>query len=58
MKFSALRMAGFRGMREPMEISFPLGFTVISGRNGTGKSSICDTLVQNSSECLAPAPAA
>ena len=44
MRFSALRIAGFRGLRDPMEILFPSGFAVLSGRNGTGKSSICDAI--------------
>ena len=44
MRFRYLHIAGFRGVKDPIEILFPSGFTVISGRNGTGKSSICDAI--------------
>ena len=44
MRFSTLYVAGFRGMKDPVAINFPSGFVVISGRNGTGKSSICDAI--------------
>lgn len=39
-----VEMAGFRGFREPLRIDFSRGFTVISGRNGVGKSTICDAI--------------
>jgi len=44
MRFRTLGIAGFRGVRDPMDIVFPSGFVVLSGRNGTGKSSICDAI--------------
>ncbi len=44
MRLRSLQIAGFRGVKDPMDLSFPSGFTVISGRNGTGKSSICDAI--------------
>ena len=37
-------MCGFRGFRDKVRIEFGSGFTVISGRNGVGKSTICDAV--------------
>jgi DNA repair exonuclease SbcCD ATPase subunit len=37
-------MAGFRGARDKVTIDFPPGFAVITGPNGTGKSTICDAI--------------
>ncbi len=44
MRVNHLQIAGFRGVRDLVDIPFPSGFAVISGRNGTGKSSICDAI--------------
>lgn len=44
MKINYLKLAGFRGVKESAEIDFPSGFAVISGRNGSGKSTICDAI--------------
>lgn len=39
-----IEMSGFRGFREPVHIGFSRGFTVVTGRNGVGKSTICDAM--------------
>lgn len=39
-----LEVSGFRGFREKVRIDFGKGFTVISGRNGVGKSTIFDAV--------------
>ena len=39
-----LALTGFRGFRERLDIECPDGFVVVSGRNGTGKSTICDAI--------------
>lgn len=44
MRISFVKASGFRGIKESIDISFPSGFTVISGRNGSGKSTICDAI--------------
>jgi chromosome segregation protein len=44
MKLSKLELTGFRGFRDLASIPFASGFTVITGRNGSGKSSICDAI--------------
>ena len=44
MKLESVEMCGFRGIRERIRIEFGSGFTVISGRNGVGKSTICDAV--------------
>ena len=44
MKIRKISLAGYRGVRGPLEIACGPAFTVICGRNGTGKSSICDSL--------------
>lgn len=44
MKISFLRIAGFRGIAEEIELPFPSGFLVISGRNGSGKTTICNAI--------------
>lgn len=44
MRLTFLKAAGFRGINRPVSVSFASGFTVISGPNGTGKSSICDAI--------------
>jgi chromosome segregation protein len=44
MRISHIRMAGFRGFRELTHIEVPAGFLVITGKNGTGKSTIIDAI--------------
>lgn len=39
-----LRISGFRGFREPVDVPIASGFTVIDGRNGVGKSTIFDAI--------------
>lgn len=44
MKLSHIKIAGFRGILEELELRIPPGFLVISGRNGSGKSTICNAI--------------
>lgn len=44
MKLDYVEVCGFRGFREKLRIDFGLGFTVITGRNGVGKSTLCDAI--------------
>ena len=44
MKLEFVEMWGFRGFRDKVCIEFGAGFTVVSGRNGVGKSTICDAV--------------
>lgn len=44
MKLDFVEVCGFRGFREKVRISFGSGFTVITGRNGVGKSTLCDAV--------------
>ena len=44
MKLHSLNICGFRGFQEEFKIEFASGFTVITGRNGVGKSTICDAI--------------
>ena len=44
MKLNYVEMCGFRGFREKVRIDFGGGFTIITGRNGVGKSTICDAV--------------
>lgn len=44
MKIKALKFAGFRGARTEVALELPGSFVVIAGRNGTGKSTICDAV--------------
>lgn len=39
-----IRCGGFRGIRKPIQIDVPQGFLVLTGRNGAGKSSLCDAV--------------
>jgi len=43
-KVESIELSGFRGFRHEIQLSIPSGFAVISGRNGTGKSTICDAI--------------
>lgn len=44
MRLDFVEVCGFRGFREKIRIDFGAGFTVISGRNGVGKSTLCDAV--------------
>ena len=44
MRLDFVEICGFRGFRENIRIEFGSGFTVISGRNGVGKSTLCDAI--------------
>ncbi|HSY64594.1 MAG TPA: AAA family ATPase [Terriglobales bacterium] len=44
MRIRKISLTGYRGARGVVEIPCGPAFTVICGRNGTGKSSICDAL--------------
>lgn len=44
MNISYLKISGFRGVKKYLEIKFPRGFVIICGRNGSGKSTICDAI--------------
>jgi len=44
MRIARLSISGFRGVLHPLHLDFPTGFVVLSGRNGAGKSSVCDAI--------------
>ena len=44
MKLSFIEVAGFRGFRESTRIDIPGGFAIFTGRNGVGKSTMCDAI--------------
>ena len=44
MKIKSVEISGFRGFSDTHPISFGSNFTIITGRNGSGKSSICDAI--------------
>lgn len=44
MRIQKVRVSGFRGFRDLVEMEFASGFTVIDGRNGVGKSTIFDAV--------------
>ncbi|MCK1628306.1 AAA family ATPase [Bradyrhizobium sp. 160] len=44
MRLDFIEVCGFRGFRDPIRINFGRGFTVITGRNGVGKSTLCDAV--------------
>src|SRR5262245_36446781 len=44
MKLEFVEMAGFRGFRSTTRLELPSGFAVISGRNGSGKSTVLDAI--------------
>lgn len=52
MKLSKIEIAGFRGVRDPLELDLSTGFTVISGRNGAGKSTLCDAIEYVLTGCI------
>ena len=44
MRLDYVEISGFRGFKDKVSIEFGTGFTVISGRNGVGKSTIFDAI--------------
>ena len=44
MKLDFVEIEGFRGFRQRARFDIPLGFLVIAGRNGVGKSTILDAI--------------
>ena len=44
MKISYVEIAGFRSCRDRLRVEFGTGLTVITGRNGVGKSTIMDAI--------------
>jgi chromosome segregation protein len=44
MRLKQIELSAFRGFKKQTTIPFGSGFTIITGRNGSGKSSICDAL--------------
>lgn len=44
MKLDFIELCGFRGFREKLRVDLAPGFTVFTGRNGVGKSTLCDAI--------------
>ena len=44
MRLRAITLSGFRGVHGDLTIAVPPGFLVITGRNGSGKSTVCDAI--------------
>lgn len=44
MKIDFVEVCGFRGFRDKVRVDFGAGFTIITGRNGVGKSTLCDAI--------------
>ncbi len=44
MRLDYIEICGFRGFRDAARIDFGAGFTVLSGRNGVGKSTVFDAV--------------
>jgi chromosome segregation protein len=44
MKLSFIEVAGFRGFRDKLRVELDGAFAVICGRNGVGKSTLCDAI--------------
>lgn len=44
MKLNFVEATGFRGFRERIRVDFAPGFTIISGRNGVGKTTLFDAI--------------
>ena len=44
MKLDFVEVCGFRGFRDRLRLTFGSGFTVITGRNGVGKSTVFDAV--------------
>lgn len=43
-RVKSVSISGFRGIRQPMKLNFAAGFTVLTGANGSGKSSVIDAI--------------
>jgi DNA repair exonuclease SbcCD ATPase subunit len=43
-KLTYLEIEGFRGVKGKLQLDFAPGFAIISGRNGSGKSTVCDAI--------------
>jgi len=41
---SHIALSGFRGFKNPIRIELSPAYTVIDGRNGAGKSTVCDAV--------------
>jgi len=52
MRLSYLKMSGFRGVKDSIDLSLSPGFVVITGRNGTGKTTICDAIEYGLTGCI------
>ena len=44
MRLASLEISGFRGFRDYARIDFGRDFTILTGRNGVGKSTVCDAV--------------
>src|SRR4051812_36303819 len=44
MKINFIEVSGFRGFRNTTRFQFPLGYAVLTGRNGAGKSTVLDAI--------------
>lgn len=44
MRLDFIEVCGFRGFRDKLRVTFGSGFTVITGRNGVGKSTLFDAV--------------
>ncbi len=44
MRLDFVEVSGFRGFRDKLRVTFGSGFTVITGRNGVGKSTLFDAV--------------
>ena len=44
MHLSAVRIRGFKSFRDPIELRFEPGVSVIVGPNGSGKSNVADAI--------------
>src|SRR5688572_21851098 len=44
MRLDYVEVCGFRGFRDKVRVDFGSGFTIITGRNGVGKSTLCDAV--------------
>ena len=44
MNIAYINLCGFRGYRDEVRIELAPGFNIISGRNGVGKSTLCDAV--------------
>jgi predicted ATP-binding protein involved in virulence len=47
LKIKSLKLRGFRGFKEPVELTFDSRLTVLIGENASGKSAILDAIAQH-----------